>query len=298
MMNLKPARAFSVAEAMIALLIGSLILGFSAPMITKQLKHNNFTSIQTQILNKKIENVDDKSDTNADNISINANNIKNINQNIKDLTDIINNNKAKDYSSDIESLTNRITSLENEEIVDYSEDISSLQSQITTNKTELTKKITELEKQINPAGIVKFFYNTGCPTGWSNIGYEGHYIRVTTNSETSYSVGSTIGPSLPNITGGFPGIGEYFDGIKPSSYYNADKDNDGLYGALYRKNTEKFTKYGVPVGNSGDREDYFAFDASKSNAVYGAIKDNTITALNEANEVLPRAVHLVACRKN
>ncbi len=52
--NLKPARAFSVAEAMIALLIGTIILGFSAPMITKQLKHNNFTSIQTQILNKKL----------------------------------------------------------------------------------------------------------------------------------------------------------------------------------------------------------------------------------------------------
>ena len=38
--SLTPARAFSVAEAMIALLIGSLILGYSAPMIAKQIKHN------------------------------------------------------------------------------------------------------------------------------------------------------------------------------------------------------------------------------------------------------------------
>ena len=217
-LKLTPIRAFSVAEAMIALLIGSLILGFSAPMITKQLKHNNFTSIQTQVMNKKI--------------------------------------------------------------------------------IEMTQKITELEEQVNPAGIVKFFYNTDCPTGWSNIGYEGHYIRVTTNSKDSYSVGSTIGPSLPNITGGFPGVGEIFEGIKPSSYYNEDNDNDSLYGALYRKNTEIYTQYGVSVRNDGDREDYFAFDASKSNAVYGAIKDNTTTALNEENEVLPRAGHLVACRKN
>ncbi len=55
MMNLKPARAFSVAEAMIALLIGSLILGYSAPMVAKQLKHNNMSDVQVQVLNRKIE---------------------------------------------------------------------------------------------------------------------------------------------------------------------------------------------------------------------------------------------------
>lgn len=48
-------KAFSVAEAMIALLIGSLILGASAPMISKQLKHNNMSDAQVQVLNRKIE---------------------------------------------------------------------------------------------------------------------------------------------------------------------------------------------------------------------------------------------------
>ena len=49
-------KAFSIAEALIALLIGSLILGMSAPLITKQLKHNSFTDIQAQLLNRKVEN--------------------------------------------------------------------------------------------------------------------------------------------------------------------------------------------------------------------------------------------------
>ena len=169
-LKLTPIRAFSIAEAMIALLIGSLVLGFSAPMITKQLKHNNFTSVQSQILNKKI--------------------------------------------------------------------------------TELTQKITELEEQVNPAGIVKFFYNTDCPTGWSNIGYDGHYIRLTTNSKDSYSVGSTIGPSLPNITGGFPGVGQYYakDSLtSPAAFYSEDTDSDGLYGAIVRKNTKNETPYGIYI---------------------------------------------------
>ena len=53
--GLNPTRAFSVAEAMISLLIGSLILGYSAPMIAKQIKHNNMSDVQVQVLNRKIE---------------------------------------------------------------------------------------------------------------------------------------------------------------------------------------------------------------------------------------------------
>lgn len=47
--------AFSIAEAMIALLIGSLILGFTAPVISKQIKYNNMSDVQMQVFNKKIE---------------------------------------------------------------------------------------------------------------------------------------------------------------------------------------------------------------------------------------------------
>ncbi len=48
-------KAFSVAEATIALLIGSVALGMAAPMITKQVKQNNFTDTQFQVLRKEIE---------------------------------------------------------------------------------------------------------------------------------------------------------------------------------------------------------------------------------------------------
>ena len=56
--KIKSAKAFSIAEAMIALLIGTIILGFSAPMISKQLKQNDLTNIQTQIINSKIERLE------------------------------------------------------------------------------------------------------------------------------------------------------------------------------------------------------------------------------------------------
>ena len=54
---LSSAKAFSVAEAMIAVLIGSIVLGMSAPMISRQLKRNNMNDVQFQVLNKKIQDL-------------------------------------------------------------------------------------------------------------------------------------------------------------------------------------------------------------------------------------------------
>ncbi len=46
-------KAFSVAEAMIALLIGSVALGMAAPMITKQIKSQNISDTQFRIINNR-----------------------------------------------------------------------------------------------------------------------------------------------------------------------------------------------------------------------------------------------------
>ena len=50
-------KAFSVAEAMVALLIGSVALGVAAPMMTKQMKRENFNDAQFQVLQRQIENL-------------------------------------------------------------------------------------------------------------------------------------------------------------------------------------------------------------------------------------------------
>lgn len=47
-------KAFSVAEAMIALLLGSLALGMAAPMITKQMKHEDLAYAQYETLKRTI----------------------------------------------------------------------------------------------------------------------------------------------------------------------------------------------------------------------------------------------------
>jgi len=175
-LSLTSIRAFSVAEAMIALLIGTIILGFSAPMITKQLKHNNFTSIQTQVLNKKIENVDDKID--ANNVTLKTHST-NISKNSGDIIDIK------------EQLTILKTELGK---IDYSKDISSLQTQVNSkasstkvnelsdNLTTLEDDVTDLEDKIKnlvPKGAIMFFEQS-CPDRWTDLSgeYAGRYVRI------------------------------------------------------------------------------------------------------------------------
>ena len=51
------SHAFSVAEATIALLIGSVALGMAAPMITKQIKQNNFTDTQFSLIRNQNNNL-------------------------------------------------------------------------------------------------------------------------------------------------------------------------------------------------------------------------------------------------
>ena len=47
--------AFSIAEAFIMLLIVSVALGAAAPMVTKQIKHNNLSDVQMQVVNRRVE---------------------------------------------------------------------------------------------------------------------------------------------------------------------------------------------------------------------------------------------------
>ena len=57
-LSLTPAKAFSLAEAMIVLLIGTIALGMSAPMISRQLKNETMNNVQFQVLNRKIERLE------------------------------------------------------------------------------------------------------------------------------------------------------------------------------------------------------------------------------------------------
>jgi len=287
--GLNPTRAFSVAEAMIALLIGTIVLGFSAPMITKQLKHNNFTSIQTQILNKKIDNVDDKSDANAGKIS-----------------QIIGTKTPSDYAVFINGLSNKIAKIEQTlansniqslingklEQKDYDGDIDELWdsmdekasvSSVNNLNTSLTNKITteinklkeDLKSKFVPSGAVMYFDLAACPSGWTAL--SSKYPRaansfIRNQSGSGRDIGNWQQNAAPEIEGTFDG--------------NIDDTDTHKTGAFYRQPD----KYVVGANGNGEADGgYIGFKASKSSAVYGR---------NGAKEVRPDNIVLLACRKN
>ncbi len=54
-LNLTPARAFSIAEAMIMFTIVSVAIASVAPMISKQAKYNEMADVQARVLNERIK---------------------------------------------------------------------------------------------------------------------------------------------------------------------------------------------------------------------------------------------------
>ena len=81
------------------------------------------------------------------------------------------------------------------------------------------------------------------------------------------TVGKYVEPGLPNISGTFSGVGQAFSGSPTTAT---------LTGAFYRINTTNSPAEGVKIQNSGDveKDDYFGFDASNSNSIYGS--SNTV----------------------
>ena len=53
---------------MIALLIGSVALGMAAPMITKQIKQNNFADTQFRVINRNLESLEQNTNSQIDDI--------------------------------------------------------------------------------------------------------------------------------------------------------------------------------------------------------------------------------------
>ncbi len=116
--------------------------------------------------------------------------------------------------------------------------------------------------------------NKGCPRGWTLVsGMDDRYVALTTNFD---SIGTTRAHGLPNITGYLGRNGDF--GFATNGNYN-------LQGAFFAD-----TSQSLPFRTEGHNSTWsynVAFDASRSNGIYGA-----------ANTVRPNTVYFVACSKD
>lgn len=173
--------AFSIAEVAIALLIGSVILGMSAPMISKQLQHNTLNDIKSRILKGEIEKVESKANTNITNIKNHDTKILNIQKQLTALEKALDAIEVNDYDDEISALESELSSKANSSTVTkISNDLTTLEETVG----DLDEDVTDLEDKIKnlvPKGAVMFFNLTSCPDGWSAItDMGGRYPRIAT----------------------------------------------------------------------------------------------------------------------
>ncbi len=288
-LKIKSIQAFSVAEAMIALLIGSLILGFSAPMISKQLQHNNFTNIQSQILSSKIDKIDEKSNENKENITQNTTNISNLQTQISSIQNIIEGDTQKDYDSDIEDLQSQLDSKAN--TTTLNEKISGLNTSLTSKiTTEITKVKEEFEEKIKnklvPSGAIMYFDKTSCPTGWTTVttlypSASGAFIR--NMGEKNRSLRSYQAGAVPDIE------------LAIRMHGNRDK--------YYTKRLDGYGSddWGGAMRYESDHSDEYLYVMSSADKMYRAadlIKAEPAVYNKDVKEVRPNNIAFLACRKD
>ena len=185
----KKIGAFSIAEAFIMLLVVSVAIGLSAPMVTKQIKHNNLSNVQTNKLGREIDSAKTQSRINREDIN--------------------------DLQAQINGTANDLESL--------------IASKVDTDTVSaLEERIEELERQLEervvPSGTIAFF-NGNCPTGWSNVNanWNGRFPRFAGNynvcnvrgentnggcvdgvaSTVTNNVGKFGGDTIRNVIGAF-----------------------------------------------------------------------------------------------
>lgn len=202
--NIKRIKAFSLAEAMIALLIGTIVLGMSAPVITKSLKNGSIANIQLNILGKRINNLED---INA-NTRLNTLEGYNAKTRLTNLEGIKADSRLKKLEKDLNKLLGDNGSISLiEKDLDYllgdNGSISSLESRISTLEKQNTNnnKIAELEKKVQslvkfenfPKGSLVFTFGS-CPnaTYWQDVtsNYTNAFIKASTTS-----IGTVQNPS-------------------------------------------------------------------------------------------------------
>ena len=260
--------AFSIAEAFIMLTIVSVALAAAAPMITKQIKHNNLSNVQTNLLGREINQAETS-------INRNTTSINNINESIAELTADV------EYILDNAVIQGLLSGNKN-----YDNDIAQLREQLDGKLNSLQDDVAGLStdisdiKKLVPSGTIIFYDGTSCPSGWSVLtnkypNAKNAFIRNLDGS--GRSLGNWQQNAAPEISGSFDAnvndfvsYGRNEDKPKGSFYYTGEKG----YGA---------------DGDFADFSGHVGFKASLSSSVYGR---------NNATEIRPDNIAFLACRKN
>lgn len=271
---------FSVAEAMVVLLITSLALAAASPLISRTLKSDGLDMLLQKKNEEKIKELDNKLSNLENKVGVLENNVSEIRNQINTM-----NNNISSVTNNVNSLKNNITSMTNSI------------NNVSSSLSDLEKKLSDLDTI--PSGSIVFFNSSSCPTGWTKVSstwngrypsFSGDYTyckgaetstgacdsKGSGGSVTGNSVGKLYGDAIRNITG----VGSTHINYGNNYYLNWLDESGALYHAA--SSTNKI----AGAGNLGNAwpSNILKFDASR------VVPTSTVNR--------PRTVALLGCRKN
>ncbi len=304
--------AFSIAEVAIALLIGSVVLGMSAPMISKQLQHNTLNDIKSRILKGEIEKVESKANTNIVNIKTHDGKILDIQKQLAELQAALAAIETINYDDEISALESKLSSkADSSSVTKISNSLTTLEGDVD----DLSDDVTDLEKDMKklvPKGAIMFFNLTSCPDGWSAItNMGGRYPRIATykDGKLADAINSTkeqmvhrhkhVSPLIVAASSGRSQANTFRYGPYRAAYtkFYPSGDTDGKYSYpdfnFYRAGTS-YKVYASGAGQgltsgglaSPDNNNWYAYTSDGMNRVeiIGGASDSAYTILTCPNK--------------
>lgn len=123
----------------------------------------------------------------------------------------------------------------------------------SATKTIAVSNMPAHNHSVNASGVHNHTASTGASGVHNHTASTGSAGSHTHTASSNTTGNHTHARGTMNITGDFSGVGQ--------KYAN---DSATVNGAFYIKNTSNEPREGVTVSNSGERDDWFGFDASKS----------------------------------
>ena len=270
-------KAFSIAEAFIMLTVVSVALAAAAPMITKQIKHNNLSNVQTNLLGREINQAENRINVTNANIqdiigagrtpASYAQYIQSLENRIAELQNILNLN-GQDYEQGMamlqEQLNNQALSINGKADNTALRNLENNMIDVNNDIDELNNEVDALERNMIPSGAIMFFDLARCPSGWTALNSGGAFIRDVGGYAANRGVSQAAG--VPNLKG----------------WVTAGNDQAGD-GTLF-----KVTSTYAGASKKGSSDLSVDFDASRYSSVYK----------NDLKEVRPKNIAYLACRKN
>lgn len=180
---------FSVAEAMVVLLITSLALAAASPLISRTLKSDGLDMLLQKKNEEKIKDLDNKLSNLENKVGVLENNVSEIRNQINTM-----NNNISSVTNNVNSLKNNITSMTNSI------------NNVSSSLSDLEKKLSDLDTI--PSGSVVFFNLSYCPSGWRAVPstWNNKFFRVQQGSGRSVGSAQDFAMQDVTISGQFSGV--------------------------------------------------------------------------------------------